>query len=113
MKKPLAIAAVVLGVAAAAPISSALAQPVAVQVSTPQFGISIGVPLPGIYVPPPVVVAAPPVVYAPPPVVYAPPPRVIAPAPVYYPAPYYRARYAAPYPHGHWHWDARRGRWCY
>ncbi|HTT10054.1 MAG TPA: hypothetical protein VMG60_04110 [Burkholderiaceae bacterium] len=107
MKKPLAIIAVALGIAAA-PIGSALAHPVAVSVSTPAFGISIGVPLPGVYVPAPVVVAPPPLVVAPP-VAVAPPPVVVAPpVPVYYPRPYYRARY-----HGHYHWDARHGYWVY
>jgi len=107
MKKSLAITAAVLGLAAAAPIGSALAHPVSVRIDAPDFGIRIGVPVPRVYVPAPVVVA-------PPPVVYAPAPRVYAPAPVYYPAPYYRTRYEAPYPHyrHHRHWDERRGRWC-
>ena len=109
MKKPLAMIAVALGLVAAAPIGSALAQPVSVQIAGPEFGISIGVPAPRIFVPAPVIVA--------PPVVVAPAPRVIAPAPVYYPAyypsPYYhRPRYVS-YPHRpHRYWDARLGRWC-
>jgi|SRR5215470_16101086 len=112
MKKPLAMIAVALGLAAAAPIGSALAQPVSVRIDAPEFGIRIGVPVPHIYVPAPVVVA-------PPPVVVAPAPRVIAPAPVYYPAPYYTQYYApyhrahyVSYPHRHRYWDARLGRWC-
>ncbi|HUL67830.1 MAG TPA: hypothetical protein VLW55_24765 [Burkholderiaceae bacterium] len=110
MKKPLAMIAIALGLAAAAPIGAALAQPVSVRIDAPEFGIRIGVPVPHVYVPAPVVVA-------PPPVVVAPAPRVIAPAPVYYPAPYYhpapyyRARYVS-YPHRHRYWDARLGRWC-
>jgi hypothetical protein len=105
MKKPLAITAVVLGLAAAAPIGSALAHPVSVRIDAPEFGFRIGIPAPRVFIPAPVVVA--------PPVVFAPPPRVYAPEPVYYPAPYYRARYDAPYPrHHHRRWDERRGRWC-
>jgi hypothetical protein len=96
-----------MGLAAAAPIGSALAQPVSVRITTPEFGIRIGTPMPHVYLPAPVIVA-------PPRVIYAPPPRVLPPRPVYYPAPYYRARYEAPhYGHGHRrHWDERRGRWC-
>ena len=117
MRKPLAITAVLLGLAAAAPIGAALAHPVAVRIDAPEFGIRIGIPAPRVFLPAPVV-------FAPPPVVYAPPPRVYAPQPVYYPAPYYRARYEGPYdgrydgrhegryPHRHRHWDERQGRWC-
>jgi hypothetical protein len=71
-----------LTVAALAPFAAAQAQ-VSVSVSTPEFGIRIGTPMPRpvypvpVYVPP-VVVATP--VYLPPPV-YAPPPRY-APPPV-------------------------------
>jgi hypothetical protein len=73
-----------LTIAALAPLAAAQAQ-VTVSVSTPEFGIRIGTPMPRpvypvpVYVPaPPVVVATP--VYLPPPV-YAPPPRY-APPPV-------------------------------
>jgi hypothetical protein len=113
MKKSLAITAAVLGLAAAAPIGSALAHPVSVRIDAPEFGVRIGVPVPRVYIPAPVVVA-------PPPVVYAPAPRVVPPAPVYYPAPVYRTRYESPYPrydsyprhHHRRYWDDRRGRWC-
>ena len=104
MKKPLVITAVLLGLAAAAPIGSALAHPGAVRIDAPQFGIRIGVPAPRVYLPAPVI-------YAPPVVVAR--PRFYAPQPAYYPAPYYRARYEAPYPRRHHrHWDERQGRWC-
>jgi hypothetical protein len=108
MNKPLAITAVALGLAAAAPIGAALAQPVSVRIDGPEFGIRIGAPVPHVYVPAPVVVAPVPV-YAPPPVIYVPPPRVIAPRPVFYPAPYYRVRYEDRHHHHgqfHRHWDA-------
>jgi hypothetical protein len=108
MNKPLAITAVALGLAAAAPIGAVLAHPVSVRIDGPEFGIRIGTPVPRVYLPAPVIVA-------PPRVVYAPPPRVIPPRPVFYRAPYYRARYESPYPHhrhAHRHWDERRGRWC-
>jgi hypothetical protein len=62
MKKPLAITAVLLGLAAAAPVGAALAQPVSVRIDAPDFGIRIGVPVPRVFVPAPVIVAAPPVV---------------------------------------------------
>lgn len=116
MKKSLAIAAAVLGLAAAAPISSALAHPVAVRVDAPHFGIRIGVPVPPIFIPAPVVIAPAPV--------YAPPPRVYAPAPIYAPAPvyapprvyndeyrYYRTGHETRHRHHHRHWDERRNRW--
>lgn len=126
MKKSLAIAAAVLGLAAAAPIGSALAQPVAVRIDAPHFGIHIGVPAPRVFIPAPVVIAPRPVIVAPVPV-YAPPPRVYVPAPVYAPAPriyndrayhphqhdrYYRAGYETRRRHHDRHWDERRGRWC-
>ena len=104
MKKPLAITAVALGLAAAAPFGAALAHPVSVRIDVPGVGVRIGAP---VYVPAPVVVAPPPrVIYAPAPV-YAPPPRVI------YAPPVYRVGYGSPYPrHHHRRWDDRRGRWC-
>jgi hypothetical protein len=108
MKKPLAITAVLLGLAAAAPIGSALAHPVAVRIDAPEFGIRIGFPAPRVFLPAPVIYAPPPPVYAPQPVYY-PAPYYSAP---YYPAPYYRARFQGPYPHHHRHWDDRQGRWC-
>jgi hypothetical protein len=115
MKKSLAITAAVLGLAAAAPIGSALAHPVAVRIDAPEFGIRIGVPLPPVFIPAPLVVAPAPVyaparVYAPEPV-YAPAPRDYGPPRTFYPAPYYRARYEMPR-HHHRHWDEGRGRWC-
>lgn len=107
MNKPLAITAVALGLAAAAPIGSAFAHPVSVRIDGPEFGVRIGVPVPRVYLPAPVVVAPPPRV------IYAPPPPVYAPRPIYYPAPYYRTRYDAPHHRHHRrHWDERRGRWC-
>lgn len=112
MRKSLAITAAVLGLAAAAPIGSALAQPVAVRIDAPEFGIRIGVPVPRVFIPAPVVVAPPPVVYAPPRAIYAPPPRVFPPRPVFYPAPIYRTRYETSHPRHRRHWDERQGRWC-
>jgi hypothetical protein len=124
MKKSLAMAAAVLGLAAAAPIGAALAHPVAVRIDAPEFGIRIGVPVPPVFIPAPVVVAPRPVVVAPPVPVFAPAP-IYAPAPVYAPPPRiygdrgyypeyrgYRASYEMRHRHPYRHWDARRGRWC-
>ena len=109
MNKPLAITAVALGLAAAAPIGSPLAHPVSVRIEAPEIGIRIGVPVPRVYVPAPAVFAAPPVYVAPP--VYA--PRQVFYGEPYYREPYYRTRYEAPYPrHHHRRWDERAGRWC-
>jgi len=113
MKTPLAITAVALGLAAAAPIGSAMAHPVSVQIGVPVVDVRIGVPVPRLFIPAPVVVAPAPV--------YAPPPAV--PRPVFYAAPYYGRhdqRYEPRYRHDwdgrgderHRHWDARTGRWC-
>jgi hypothetical protein len=95
-----------LTIAALAPLAAAQAQ-VTVSVSTPEFGIRIGTPMPRpvysvpVYVPaPPVVVATPvylpPPVYAPPPPRYAPPPVVVR--TVFVPA--YRHYPYAPYASG-------------
>lgn len=98
--------------AAIAPWSVAQANgSVAVSVSTPEFGFTIGRPFYGppvvpvpVYVPPPrVFVPAPVPVYAPP--VYA--PRVIyAPRPVFYPRPHWYGYGAR---HAYWHDGHRHG----
>lgn len=108
-----ALAAIaVASLAVAAPISTAQASNVIVQVDTPEFGFRLGAPAVAypsyaapVYVPAPV--------YAPPPVVYV-PPRVIVRPPVVY-------RVVQPYPYRpvydrhwkHWkhhrHYDARFG----
>jgi hypothetical protein len=110
MNKPLAISALVLGLAAAAPMGAALAHPVSVRIDTPGLDIRVGLPVPRVFLPAPVVVAPAPVVVAPP--VYAPRP-VFYPVPHYRsPEPYHRVRYDAPRERHHRHWDARAGRWC-